>query len=235
MGGPTILVVQHDADDHLNELAAPLLAAGCQLELWFAPGDGEPARDAADYDGILSLGSGYGVNDEPDLPWMPAERKVMTTALAEGLPLLGICFGAQLLASVAGGSVRRAEVPEIGWSTVQMSAAAAADPVLSTLGPTPEVFQFHFDTFELPAHVEVLGRTGATNEAFRVGERAWGVQFHIEIGPAAMHSWLATFAAEVDAVGVDREQVRAETVTRWAAHRRLTTAFGAAFAAQVAR
>ena len=116
-----------------------------------------------------------------------------------------------------------------------MSAAAAADPVLSTLGPTPEVFQFHFDTFELPAHVEVLGRTGATNEAFRVGERAWGVQFHIEIGPAAMHSWLATFAAEVDAVGVDRELVRAETVTRWAAHRRLTTAFGAAFASQVAR
>ena len=89
MGGPTILVVQHDADDHLNELAAPLLAAGCQLELWFAPGDGEPARDAADYDGILSLGSGYGVNDEPDLPWMPAERKVMTTALAEGLRCSG--------------------------------------------------------------------------------------------------------------------------------------------------
>ena len=158
----------------------------------------------------------------------------MAAALEEGIPLLGICFGAQLLASVAGGSVRRAAVPEIGWSTVEMSPAAAADPVLSTLGPEPAVFHLHFDTFDLPAEVAVLGRTGGTNEAFRVGERAWGVQFHIELGPAAMHAWLAAFAADIDAAGVDREQVLAETVERWHAYQGLTTAFGTAFAAQVA-
>lgn len=231
MGNPRILVIQHDLDDHLNELAEPLLRAGMDLDPWYPYGSPAPARDVESYAGIVSLGAEASVND--DLAWQPAERAVMAYALDRGVPLLGICFGAQLLASVAGARVYPTSTPEVGWTRVAMDPAAAADPVLSALGHAPQVFQFHHDTFDLPPGAALLGRTGELNQAFRVGPSAWGVQFHIEVGAGAVYSWLATSGEAMIRAGVDLAQLREVTTDYLEQYRRLGHALGAAFAAQV--
>lgn len=233
MTTPTVLVVQHDPDDHLNELAIPLVEAGLGLWPWHTYSDPDLALDPADYAGIVSLGAAAGVGDEADLGWMATERKLLEGALALGVPVLGICFGAQLLASVAGGKVRRAKRPEIGWTRVTMTDEAARDPLVACLGSAPQVMQFHYDTFDLPATATILGRTGELIEAYRVGDRAWGLQFHIEVGPAAILSWLATHGAQMRASGVDAEEVRDQTVRNWSDYREGTVRVGAAFARQV--
>jgi GMP synthase (glutamine-hydrolysing) len=233
MADPTVLVVQHDLDDHLNEIAIPLIDAGLALRPWHTYTDPDLELEPADYAGVVSLGATAGVGDEPDLPWMATERKLLEGVLDAGMPVLGICFGAQLLASVAGGSVWRADRPEIGWTQVTMTDEAARDPLVACLGPAPDVVQFHYDTFDLPDDVTVLGRTGELVEAYRVGDRAWGLQFHIEVGPAAIYSWLATYSEEMRSSGVDLDGFREDTARSWSGYRERTMQVGAAFAAQV--
>ncbi len=228
-----LLVIQHNLDDHLNELAGPLTDARLAIEPWFTPVRPAPLLEASEYDGVLSLGALAGVADEPEHPWMPVERKILEKAVANGTPTLGVCFGAQLLASIGGASVGRARSPEIGWTPVDMDPRAAEDPVLCALGPRPYVFQYHYDTFDEPERGTILGRTGNVNQALRVGDRAWGVQFHVEVGPAAITSWLGTYGEEMRGHGIDPEAVAAETADRWKDYRRLAHALAEAFVDQV--
>lgn len=233
MRTPRLLVIQHNLDDHLNELAGPLTDAGLLIEPWFAYARPTPLLDASEYDGVISLGALVGVKDEADHPWMSVERKVLEKAVANGTPTLGVCFGAQLLASIGGASVQRAGSAEIGWAPVQMDPEAADDPVLGALGPRPSVFQYHYDTFGEPENGTILGRTGPLNQALRIGERAWGVQFHIEVSPGAIYSWLGTYGEEMRGHGVDLEALAAETADRWRGYRRLARRLAEAFAREV--
>jgi len=233
MRPPRLLVIQHNLDDHLNELAGPLTDAGVSIEPWFTYARPSPKLDAFEYDGVLSLGALVGVKDEGEHPWMSVERAVLEKAIANGTPTLGVCFGAQLLASIAGAPVIRARAAEIGWTPVEMDAAAADDPVLGALGPRPHVFQYHYDTFGEPANGTILGRTGSVNQALRIGDRAWGVQFHIEVSPGAIYSWIGTYGEEMQGHGVDLEALAAETAQRWKTYRKLARDLADAFAREV--
>ena len=228
-----LLVIQHNLDDHLNELAGPLTDAGLLIEPWFTTARPAPLLDTSEYDGVVSLGALVGVKDEGDHPWMSVERKVLEKAIANGTPTLGVCFGSQLLGSIAGADVRRARSAEIGWAPVEMDPEAAGDPVLGTLGSRPFVFQYHYDTFGEPETGTILGRTGMVNQALRIGDRAWGVQFHIEVGPGAITSWLGTYGEEMRSHGVDPDALGAETAERWRDYRRLTRRLAVAFAREV--
>ena len=234
MRRPRLLVIQHELDDHLNELAGPLVDAGLVIEPWFAYRRPAPPRDVSDYDGVLTLGAIAGLKDEADLPWMSVERQLLEKAVAGGTPTLGVCFGAQLLASVGGAAVRKAPAPEIGWAPVEMEPEAANDPVLRALGSRPYVFQFHYDTFDEPETGSILGRTGALNQVVRVGEKAWGVQFHLEVNAGAIYSWIATYGDEMRAKGTDLEALADETAERWRTYRDLARGSGEAFAREVA-
>lgn len=231
MRAPRLLVIQHNLDDHLNELAGPLVDAGVSIEPWFTYARPEPR--ASEYDGVLSLGALVGVKDEAEHPWMSVERSLLEKALVNGTPTLGVCFGAQLLANIAGAPVLRANDPEIGWTPVEMAAAAAGDPVLAALGPRPHVFQYHYDTFGEPANGAILGRTGSVNQVLRIGERAWGVQFHVEVSPGAIYSWLGTYGEEMEGHGVDLEALAAETAIRWKGYRQIARDLAGAFAREV--
>ncbi|HEY7399386.1 MAG TPA: type 1 glutamine amidotransferase [Actinomycetota bacterium] len=231
---PRLLVIQHELDDHLNELAGPLVDAGLAIEPWFAYRRPAPPRDVSEYDGVLSLGAIAGVEDEADLRWMSVERQLLEKAVAGGVPTLGVCFGAQLLASVGGAPVRKAERPEIGWAQVEMASETAGDPVLGALGPRPTVFQFHYDTFGEPENGSIVGRTGALNQVVKVGEKAWGVQFHLEVSPGAIYSWIATYGDEMRTKGTDLETLKKETAERWQTYRDLARGSGEAFAREVA-
>ena len=230
---PRILVIQHNLDDHLNELAAPLISAGIEITAWDVEHATPPTTDMTEFDGIVSLGAIAGVLEESEHEWMPIERRMFEQALELEIPLLGICFGSQLLASAAGAEVFKVHTPEVGWTKVEMNTDASADPVMAALGSAPEVFHFHYDTFDLPASAELFGVTGDIKQAFKVGPKAWGMQFHIEVGLAAMHSWYATYAREFDkwAGGVERQ--KALTKQNWQAYRERSIAVGSAFANEV--
>ncbi|HEY6506536.1 MAG TPA: type 1 glutamine amidotransferase [Vicinamibacterales bacterium] len=233
MQAPKLLVIQHDKDAHLNELGGPLLDAGLAIVPWFAPQDPSPVSHPDEVDGVISLGAIAGLKDEAELPWMSTERALLEKALANDTPTLGVCFGAQILASVGGAPVTRLPAPEIGWGSVTMEPATADDPVLHVLGPRADVFQFHYDTFDTPDDGMILGRSGDLNQAFRIGHHAWGIQFHVETNPGAIYSWVATYGAEMQAGGVDLESLRTETAERWSTYRELCRALGTAFAQQV--
>lgn len=233
MRAPRLLVIQHELDDHLNELGGPFVDAGLAIEPWFAYLRPAPPLDISEYDGVVALGAIVGVKNEADHPWMSVERQVLEKAVAGGTPTLGVCFGAQLLARVGGAPVERVGSPEIGWAQVEMDVEAGDDPVLAALGPQASVFQFHYDAFGEPESGAVLGRTGNLNQVVRIGDRAWGVQFHLEVNPGAIYSWIATYGDEMREQGADLDALAAETARRWQEYRRLARAFGDAFAAEV--
>ncbi len=231
-----ILVIQHNDDDNLNDLAVPFFEAGLEIVQWHAEKTPAPVESLDGFSGLVSLGAFAGVEDEASVGWMSVERGLIEAALAIEMPVLGLCFGSQLLASVAGAEVGKSGSPEVGWYEVEMTPAAAADPLMSVLGPAPAVIQYHYDTFrwpEVPADVTILGTANGMNQAFRVGKNAWGTQFHIELNLPTMLGWIATYPRAFEKAGnVPAEQVEV-TRQNWLLHQERSVALGRAFAQQV--
>jgi GMP synthase (glutamine-hydrolysing) len=233
-----ILVIQHNDDDNLNDLAQPFVEAGLEIVQWHVEKTPAPLDSLDGFSGLVSLGAFAGVEEEDSVAWMPVERALIEKALEIEMPVLGLCFGSQLLASVAGAEVGKSGAPEVGWYSVEMTEAAAADPLMSVLGPEPEVIQYHYDTFNWPTsnpNVAILGTANGMNQAFRVGKNAWGTQFHIELNLPTMLGWIATYPkAFAKAGNVPAEQV-ALTTKNWRLHQERSIALGRAFAEEVKR
>ena len=227
---PRLLVIQHNLDDGLNELGAPLAAAGLYIDVWDARLSTEPPHPLSAYDGIVSMGGLDSAADEVGKPAVTAERELLSAALARRTPILGICYGSQLLARAAGGASYPAERAEIGWCTVDVEPAADTDVLLGGLPRTVQVFQYHYDTFDLPAGATVLGRNSELIEMYRIGDNAWGLQFHVEANAGLVYGWLGTYGAEMSKAGVDLDDLRAVTADYGPAHRDLTWKIGNAFA-----
>ena len=233
---PKILVIVHDVDDHLNEMANPIAEAGILMNTWDVvnDGDGRPMIETLDqYSGIISLGAHAGVLEEAEHPWMSHERKIMRWALDTATPLLGLCFGSQLLASTAGGRVYKADKGEFAWTKVNMLPEAASDPVIGVMGQSADAFHFHFDTFDLPKDAVLLGETGGMNEAFRVGTSAWATQFHPEVGLSQQLAWLSTYRRAFIREGIDLDEQIAKSHELAASYRKQAWALSEAFAGQV--
>ena len=171
---------------------------------YHSPGVTVVFPDPAAYDAIVFFGAVWAVYDEASIgAWIGDEIAFARAALGLGVPLLGICFGGQMLAAAIGGQVTRATKPEIGWTVV-----SSADPALIDPGPW---FQWHFDRFTLPAGVPVLARTALANQAFAHG-RALGLQFHPELTPSVLECWLDTGGtASLAGLGIDPAGLMAQT------------------------
>ena len=132
--------------------------------------------------------------------------------LEAGIPLLGVCLGAQLLAEVAGEEPRRAPRPEIGWEPVELTVAGREDPLLGVLPTAFTAFQWHSYEMGLDDG-EVLARSEVCAQAARFGPLAWAIQFHAEVSERDALSWIADYGSDPDAVaaGVDPEALAAET------------------------
>ena len=143
---------------------------------------------AASFDAVVFYGALWSVYDTRAIgTWINDEIAFARSAISLGVPVLGICFGGQMLATAVGGSVSLAPAPEIGWVSLSTSA-----PDLIEAGPW---FSWHFDRFTLPPGVDVLARTSAANQAFSVG-RALGLQFHPEVTTEVLETWLSTGGEE---------------------------------------
>jgi len=125
-----------------------------------------------------------------DLPWLEAERVLLRAAVDAGLPVLGVCLGAQQLAAALGAEVVAGAEPECGVGEVHLTEAALEDPVFA-VAPSPlPCVHWHGDTFTLPAGaVRLAGNQAYENQAFRVGARAYGLQFHVEVTGSLVAHW----------------------------------------------
>src|SRR5262249_23488652 len=142
---------------------------------------------------LVVLGGSQSANDQT--LWMQQEYRLIEGGLAARKPILGICLGAQMLARALGANVRQNLVPEIGWHPVYPTPAPQSDPVLSALDRSP-LFHWHTETFDIPQGAERLCYSeGCTNQGYRYSNFAWGLQFHPEVTPGMIGTWLAEDAA----------------------------------------
>jgi GMP synthase-like glutamine amidotransferase len=192
------LVLQHVAVEGPGTLASYLGTRGWTLATVALYEGARLPEDAQEYQAVIVMGGPMGVYDEAEYPFLRDEHRFLTRVLGQGVPLLGICLGSQLLAKALGARVYRNRQKEIGWYTVDLTPAGAADPLFASLPSPVPVFQWHGDAFDLPAGATPLASSPlCTHQAFRYGDRVYGLLFHLELTPDIIHSWLATFHDEL--------------------------------------
>ncbi len=215
-----ILSLIHGRNAHSGVFGEVVRAGGHELdERSFALAD-PPADPPYAYDAVMVFGGSMNVHEVHGHPWLREERDALERALADDVPVLGVCLGAQLLASVAGAAVSRAPEPEIGWYDVEKTPEAADDPLLETLPPRFRAYQWHSYQFELPREAVLLAKTPVCAQAYRLGEAAWGTQFHAEVTREIVLAWIGNYGRDPDAVraGLDpeREKLRLDAeIGRW--------------------
>lgn len=161
--------------------------------------------DFSQYDIIVPMGAPYGAyEDERIGNWLTPELAALKAAHNAGQPIMGICFGGQMMARTLGGSVSRAPAAELGWYEIHTD-----DPSLISAGPW---FEYHWDRWISPPLATEIARTGLAVQAFTLG-RTLALQFHPEIDSEVLEEWLAMDGgcAEVESEGVDPDELRAQT------------------------
>lgn len=227
MAGPRVLVVQHEAACPPALFGEWLSQDGCELDARLAPVDGLP-DSLQEYAGVLVLGGAMDSWDDAGHPHLPAVRTLIVQAAAGGVPLLGICLGAQLGALALGGrAARSSHGQRVGLYDVGWLPAAASDPLMGVVAAAPapvRAVQWNSDVVtELPPGAELLAAdTRSEPQAVRYAETVWGVQFHPEVDAAAVAPWAESDSAQLHARGVDVDAVvagidaaREELVQTW--------------------
>ncbi|HMK64184.1 MAG TPA: type 1 glutamine amidotransferase [Thermodesulfobacteriota bacterium] len=152
----------------------------------------------ADYGMILVLGGPMSANDEAEFPFLKEETFFIRKAIKIGYPVLGVCLGAQLMAKALGAGIYPGPHKEIGWYWLNQTPAARIDPLFGMLDPYFLVFQWHGETFDLPTEAVCLaGNQAYPHQAFRYGNLAYGLQFHMEITKPMLKNWISSWAEEI--------------------------------------
>jgi len=161
---------------------------------------------------LVVMGGPMNAYQEREHPYLATEDALLRQALADDVPVMGVCLGAQLLAKAADASVYRAPVEEFAWGRVQLTPAGRNDPLFDGTDSPMLVFQWHQDTFDVPAHGEWLASSDAVpNQAIRVGRRAYGLQFHIELDRRLLDLWMTVAPEERD--DLDEQTIQRITAT----------------------
>jgi GMP synthase-like glutamine amidotransferase len=183
------LVLQHIRCEPPGIFSDILTGRGMKIET-VELDEGGVLPDWREVDLVLAMGGPMGVYDEAEHPWLAGEKRWIAAAVQAGVPYLGVCLGAQLLAASLGAPVHTGEIPEVGVLPVEVTAAARSDPVLGALGAEFPALQWHADTFGVPAGAVHLARSAAyPNQAFRFGGGAYAVQFHVEVTDQMFAEW----------------------------------------------
>lgn len=216
-----VLVVKHAAHEGLGRLAAVLSSHDYQIQQ-LEPYRGEVVpRTLAEHDLLVVMGGPLAVydKDRPELSFVVQELRLLEHCLAQNRPVLGICFGAQLLAAAAGARVvpmRKNDQPlrEVGWANVSFHPSHDKDPLLRGIPASMPVLHWHGDIFEIPANARRIASTEVCpNQGFQLGSRQVGLQFHPEVSPSDVEAFSqADTDYAIGALGPDAlERLRADT------------------------
>jgi GMP synthase-like glutamine amidotransferase len=193
-----VIAYRHSPFEDLGFIADALDAHGIlydYADLYASPAAAPPIWDA---DALIVLGGAMSAND--DLAYLHSEIEHIGAAIRGGKPVLGVCLGAQLTARALGARVHRNPVKEIGWGSVAFTPAAKRDALFNGLDGFEMMFQWHGETFDLPPGAELLATSSrCRHQAFRLGDRIYGLQFHLEATPAIIRQWCREDAACGDA------------------------------------
>jgi len=215
-----VLAISHERDAGPGVFAEAVSAAGGELDVWHRAETDDIPGAAESYGAVITFGGAMHVDQAAEHPWISPEIAFLSELLDRGVPVLGVCLGAQLLNSAMGGEVRRAREPEIGWRDVAVTAAGEADPVLGHLAPGFEAYEWHSYECVPPPGATVLATSDSCVQAFRIGDRGWGIQFHAEVTSTDALGWIRDYATtDPDAIrlGIDQGTLRAQTRERIAA------------------
>jgi GMP synthase-like glutamine amidotransferase len=207
------LAIVHEAEAGPGVFSDSFAAQGVELEEWRIPEAPEPPGELASYGAVMTFGGAMHVDQVDRHQWIRREEELLRELIDRGTPLLGACLGAQLLCEAVGGSVTHMVEPEIGWYEIEVT--DSGDPLVGALAPRFTGFEWHSYECVPPAGTEVVARSDACVQAFRIGS-AWGIQFHSEVSVADANHWIDHWDDDADAVriGLDHEALRAETNPR---------------------
>ena len=186
------VVLQHVPYEGPGAISDVLADAGARVTV-VRLYEGGTLPEAADLSGLVVLGGPMGVHD--DLPWLRPERELLRAAVESDRPVLGVCLGAQQLAAAFGSDVTTGPEEEVGPGQVELTTEGRRDPVLGPeynglSGTTVPCVHWHRDTFDLPAGAVHLAATRRfPHQAFRIGPRAYGLQFHVEVDAGLADAW----------------------------------------------
>ena len=192
-----VLAVVHGPGCPLGSFGEVVEKHGHLLDTW-SPESGSPAPGRLDdYGAVLIFGGSMHADQEEQHPWLREEDAFIRRLLDLGVPTLGVCLGAQLVAKAADARVYPLDEPERGWAEVELTDEAARDPVFAALPTRFPAFEWHYYAFDVPASGVELGRSRACPQAFRLGEPAWAVQFHPEVTRTIVARWVEGTAEPV--------------------------------------
>ena len=187
-----VVIIRDVAHESAGTLENALIKADVQFRYLDVFDEYPCAFDCQKSAGLVVLGGPMNVDEVEKYPFLGGEIQWIRQAVEAGMPVLGICLGAQLLAKAFGARVYPGAVKEIGWYPLELSVAAAQDRLFAGSGPNLTVFQWHGDTFDLPqGSVHLAQSTVYRNQAFRIGPCADGLQFHIEMTAGMIEDWLS--------------------------------------------
>lgn len=185
-----VLAVIHGEKVRAGVFGDAVAARGHRLDEWSLAWDTSLPHPLDSYGAVLVFGGAMHADQEGHHPWLREENFFLQRLLDLHKPVLGICLGAQLLAKAAHADVGLADEPEIGWHDVDLTEDAADDPVLGGLPSRFTAFQWHYYTYGVPAGAAELARSRVCTQAYRLGDSAWGVQFHPEVTLDQIESWM---------------------------------------------
>ena len=229
MAKPKILVFQHVPYEPLGTLDPLLKESGFRLRYVNFGRDPGARPSLEKYAALIVLGGPMNADQIDTYPNLLTEVDIIREAVEQDMSVLGICLGAQLLAKALGGSVTRNRDREIGWYDVELTEQGVTDPVFSTFARSQRVFQWHEDGIGLPPDCVHLARSPASKvQAFRHGEHAYGLQFHLEVDAPLIDRWLTVPGNQAilqdEAGRVDPATIRAETADAIEGLQRLSNA-----------
>jgi GMP synthase-like glutamine amidotransferase len=210
-----VLAVVHNDDAGTGVFGEVARESGHEVVEWRP--DRAPRPDLSGVDAAMVFGGAMNVDQEHAHPWLRGEKELLRDLLTRGVPLIGLCLGAQLLAEAAGTTPGRASEPEIGWTAVELTPEGRKDPLLMGIPVRFDALEWHSFEAPLPEGAVALARSPVCLQAYRLnGAPAWGLQFHAEVTARDLGLWLDSWDTDEDAVriGLDHETLREESAGR---------------------
>ncbi|MGO4765008.1 glutamine amidotransferase [Cupriavidus sp. 2KB_3] len=204
-------VIQHVPFEHAGVIANAVRDRGHEIRVFQAGVDDLTLVAADPADLLVVLGGPIGVYETEAYPWLGAEIAVIRERLGTRRPMIGACLGAQLIAAASGARVYPG-TREIGWGPVTPTEAGLRSPLAALADADWQVLHWHGDTFDLPAGAELLASTAGTpHQAYAIGQHVLALQFHPEVLPGDIETWLIGHTVELAKAGIDPRTIRRRT------------------------